>query len=77
MSEVVTDPAVMAKLPQATWQVQWQWRSWRMVGDPIGTMRYANAKGYFLGPLFVCRPMPWLLGPARSLHPEAFEAAQC
>jgi hypothetical protein len=73
-NECVQDQTVIARLPKSTWVWQWQWKTWRTVGGwrPL-TARTANAKLYWLGPLFVCRPMPWLLGPARALHPEAFD----
>lgn len=72
-NECVQDPAVIARLPKATWVLKWQWKAWRTVGGwNLLTARIANAKFYWLGPLFVCRPMPWLMGPARALHPEAF-----
>lgn len=72
-SECVKDPAVIARLPKSKWVVQWAWKAVRRFRDWLPTVhRIANSKIYSLGPLVVCRPMPWLMGPARVLHPEAF-----
>lgn len=86
-TDIVTDPAVIAKLPNAgSLSVRWQWFWFRNVWDrifggypkfrfrSIFYLRYrvANAERISIGPLCITRPMPWLLGPAKTLHPEAF-----
>lgn len=38
----------------------------------VRRVRCANFESIALGPIEVLRPMPWLLGPAKQLHPEAF-----
>jgi len=48
------------------------WRDlWRTLR--LHRMRLANAEIIFIGPIEIVRPMPWLAGPARQLHPEAFQ----
>jgi hypothetical protein len=44
---------------------------WRIMLLPH-RMRFANAESITVGPFCYTRPMPWLLGPAKALHPEAF-----
>ena len=85
--DVVTDPAVIARLSHAGptrvefhWFIfGWMWdaarrRNWRTLRHYlwVSRMRMANCESIRLGPLCIHRPMPWLLGPARQLHPEAF-----
>lgn len=72
-NEVVRDPKVLARLPRAGYRVEWQWSAWRLTRTGFMRSRHANARVFFLGPLFVCIPAPWLLGPARALHPEVFD----
>lgn len=88
MDEIVTDPAVLAKLPHAGrtrmhWHwfwFAWMWNFFRGTGPRFSLrsllylrMRCANAESVTYGPLNITRPKPWLLGPARQLHPEAFK----
>ena len=81
LTQEVTD-----KLPKAPWKVQWHGFWFRRVFDSIRlrherrlwpafylSSRNANAQITYVGPLCVIRPMPWLEGPARSLHPELFK----
>lgn len=86
--EIVTDEAVISRLPNAGrirvrfhgFIVRW-WLRALIVGDWdtvrhyswIRRMRMANCETIRLGPIEIFRPMPWLLGPARQLHPEAFQ----
>lgn len=78
MDEIVTDKKVLSRLPKATLNVQFQWFWFRYCLTPhryplFMRSRHANARTYWIGPIFICLPATWLLGPARSLHPEAFE----
>lgn len=77
IQEVVTDPAVLARLPKAHFKVEVKWfwfRRWHPKTPLFFRTRFANALSYDLGPIHVLMPAPWLLGPARSNHPEAFGA---
>ncbi|MCE2910236.1 MAG: hypothetical protein LW712_15565 [Burkholderiaceae bacterium] len=81
MDEIVTDPKALARLPKAGFSARFQWFWFRHCMGPrrfplFMHSRNANARCYWIGPLFICMPAPWLMGPARSLHPEAFEDGQ-
>lgn len=39
-------------------------------------MRGANFLQLYVGPFDICIRMPWLVGPAKSLHPELFRGAK-
>jgi hypothetical protein len=85
--DVVRDPQVAARLPHSGgWRIWVHWFSvrdaWRSVKRrdwwgvryflSLTTMRCANFKSYRWLVFHVERPMPWLLGPAKQIHPEAF-----
>lgn len=75
---VITDATVLAKLPKSSWSLHWRggWLfrySTRRISGAFLTCRGANFKLYYVGPWEITRPMPWLAGPARQLHPEAFQ----
>ena len=95
MDDIVTDPAVLKRLPAGPLRTTVRFhRFWfadllsaalgklypsvpsrraqvLLVLRPISS-RIANARIHFIGPFEITRPAPWLAGPARQLHPEAF-----
>lgn len=86
----VTDALIVARLPYAgrskfsfhSFIFSWLWdafkrKDWRTVRYYLWVrrMRMANCETIGIGPFELFRPMPWLLGPARQLHPEAFHKA--
>lgn len=91
MNEIVTELAVLARLPESgPTRLRWHWFWFRWMwnwlrGKPPhfglrilmhARTRIANAEYVAYGPLEIVRPKPWLLGPARQLHPEAFQQEQ-
>lgn len=84
---IITDKAIASKLPHAGpmqfhihWFVlKWWWQSVRLKNwwsvryymSPQRT-RMANCVSLRWGVFELLLPRPWLAGPARVLHPEAF-----
>ena len=66
------------KLPKSSLlnvQIGWYWFRndyWRTTRWFMKT-RGANFASVWLGPVCITWRMPWLEGPARQLHPEAFK----